>query len=124
MMKKADGFGQCFNCGKPVPKGAKRCLHCEADLTDMADLTAEDMDAATEALEQAMPGGLEALRAMAEGFDTAEDFANAIFVGACPACDFTVVGNPLAHGVVIASQKLINDATVKRKRRAGFTVKR
>ncbi len=83
---------QCFNCAKPVPKGAKRCLHCEADLSDMADLTAEDMHAAAKALEQALPGGLEALRAMAEGFDTAEDFANAIFVGTCPACDCAEVG--------------------------------
>jgi len=86
MTRNIDGYAQCFNCGKPIPKGARRCLHCEADQKGMGDLTREDMQAAAEALEQAVPGALEQLAQMAAGFNTAEAFANAIFVGCCPTC--------------------------------------
>lgn len=88
-----DGFAQCFNCRKPIPKGAKRCLHCEADQKDMGELTHDDMQTAAETLGQVMPGALEQLAEMAVGFNTAEDFANAIFVGGCPACDSAEVGS-------------------------------
>ena len=58
----------------------------------MADVTDADMDEAARALDQVMPGGMDQLREMAESFDTAEDFANAIFVGACPVCQSADVG--------------------------------
>jgi hypothetical protein len=83
---------ECSNCNKPIPEGANRCLYCESDQGEMADLTHEEMEAAATVLQQVMPGGLEQIRAMAGNFETAEDFANAIFVGACPACDSTDVG--------------------------------
>jgi hypothetical protein len=83
---------KCLNCNKTIPDGAKRCLHCEADQSDMADLTRKDMEGGVEALEQIMPGALDELGTVAEGFETAQDFANAIFVGGCPVCDSTDVG--------------------------------
>lgn len=83
---------KCFNCNKAVPDDATCCLHCEADLREMADLPDADMEAAAGAIEQVMPGGMDQLREMAESFDTAEDFANAIFVGGCPVCESTDVG--------------------------------
>lgn len=98
---------KCFNCGAAVPDHAVRCLKCEADLSDAADLTPEGLRAVEAALEEAAPGMLDRLREMAFSFDTAEDFVNAIFVGACPDCGDEDVGT--FEGV-----KGIEDPTIAR----------
>jgi hypothetical protein len=83
---------ECFNCGKTIPDGAKRCQYCESDLNTQIEMTPEVVEAASDALEQVMPGGMDHLREMAQKYDTAEEFANAIFVGACPSCESADVG--------------------------------
>jgi len=83
---------QCYNCKKTIPDGAKCCLHCEADQSNAPDLSQEEMEAAVALLEQAMPGTLDELRSMANQCSTAEEFANALFVGDCPSCKSNEVG--------------------------------
>ena len=75
---------RCPNCGHKVPKKARVCGHCEADLTEAP--TAEEEAAVMELLQQMPPDVLAELgKAMSES-SSAEEFANRIMVGPCPSC--------------------------------------
>ncbi|MBN1674882.1 MAG: hypothetical protein JXR37_27810 [Kiritimatiellae bacterium] len=80
---------KCFNCGKNVPDGATACKYCEADLRQMDGLAPEALE---QALKHIPADAMAEMRKMAEQYDTAEDFANAIFVGDCPKCGSEQVG--------------------------------
>lgn len=87
MVKDKNGFDLCLNCGKPIPENAKRCLHCGADLTEMDDISLDEVKAVMDQLEESSPGMMQRLRVMARNFDTADAFVNAICIGECPECD-------------------------------------
>jgi hypothetical protein len=75
---------RCWNCGHKVPRKARVCGHCEADLSQSPSI--EEAAAAMELLEQ-MPADIlaELGEAMSKS-SSAEDFANFIMVGPCPTC--------------------------------------
>lgn len=76
---------KCRNCHKEIPDGAKSCLYCETK-QDPQHLESEVVEEMLETIDTVEPGLVDQLKAMAENFNTAENFANAIFSGDCPAC--------------------------------------
>lgn len=82
---------RCWNCGKKIPDKAKVCGFCEAATEDKP--TAEEEAAVRDLLEQMPPEALEELRSAFENSDTAEGFADRIFVGDCPKCGSEDTGN-------------------------------
>ncbi|MFO0967342.1 MAG: hypothetical protein U0793_17425 [Gemmataceae bacterium] len=82
---------RCWNCNRKVAKKAKRCPHCEADLTDAPQ--PEEFEAALDVLKNLPPDVLAEMRQLAEGSASAEDFVNSIFVGACPKCGSEETGD-------------------------------
>jgi hypothetical protein len=82
---------RCWNCGKKIPDKAKVCRFCEADV--LAEPTEEEKAAVEDIVRQMPPEALDELRAAFEGSDTAEDFADRIFVGDCPKCGSEETGN-------------------------------
>jgi hypothetical protein len=82
---------KCWNCGKKIPDDAIVCRFCEAKVND--EPSQSEKDIALNILGQIPPEALEELRAACEGSETAEDFADRIFVGDCPACGSEDTGN-------------------------------
>lgn len=82
---------QCWNCQKDVPESAKRCQFCEADLTDAP--TEEEMDFMANLLDKMNPADVEAMMAEMAECETAEEFADRIFIGPCPKCESEKTGN-------------------------------
>jgi uncharacterized protein YbbK (DUF523 family) len=101
----------CWNCAKEIPDGASSCQFCEASQKDnpLAEIAAieqqlarpdlsdaerdrltkemqEIQDSVTDMLEMMNPDILEQMRHLAMKYDTADDFAAAIFIGDCPSC--------------------------------------
>ncbi len=75
---------RCWNCGRKVIRKAKRCPHCEADLSETP--SREEQAAVMELLGQMPPDVLAEMGTLMSESSTAEDFANRIFVGSCPKC--------------------------------------
>ena len=75
---------RCWNCGEKVPDSAKTCPACEADMSQTP--TPEQEQAVREMLEQMDPEMRQQFMELARSSKTADEFANAIFVGACPTC--------------------------------------
>jgi hypothetical protein len=82
---------RCWNCGKKIPDKAKVCGFCEAAVP--AEPTKEEKAAVEDILGQMPPEALDELRAAFAGSDTAEEFADRIFVGDCPECGSATTGN-------------------------------
>jgi hypothetical protein len=82
---------RCWNCGKKVPETAKVCGFCEAAVE--AEPTESEKDLVRGILGQMPPEALDELGAAFEGCETAEDFADRIFVGDCPKCGSEDTGN-------------------------------
>jgi hypothetical protein len=82
---------RCQNCGKKIPDKAKVCGSCEAAVED--EPTEEEEAVVSDLLGQMPPEALEELRSAFEDSDTAEDFADRIFVGDCPKCGSQDTGN-------------------------------
>ncbi len=82
---------RCWNCGKKVPDTAKVCGFCEAAVS--GEPSAEEKDAVREILGQMPPEALEELRAAFDTNETADEFADRIFVGDCPKCGSEDTGN-------------------------------
>lgn len=82
----------CWNCGKEVPKGAKSCKHCESKVEDLPDMSPEELGQMLTAagVDENM---LKEIRELAGKAGSAEEFANAIFIGDCPKCGSHNVGN-------------------------------
>jgi hypothetical protein len=81
---------KCYNCRGQVPDGARFCKHCEADLSALPDVPQEEV---ARVLAQMDPDVLAEMQRLAASCDTAEEFVNAIFVGACPKCESENVGS-------------------------------
>ncbi len=81
---------KCWNCLKQVPEKAKVCPYCEKRLDE--EPTEEQQQAVREMF-AGMPADVrdELLGAMGPA-GSAEEFANAIFVGDCPKCGSSDVG--------------------------------
>jgi hypothetical protein len=75
---------KCWNCGRPVPKKARVCVHCEADLTQAPSV--EEEAAVLEMLQQMPPEIMAELGEAMNDCGSAEEFANRILVGPCPSC--------------------------------------
>ena len=75
---------RCWNCGRAVPKKARVCGHCEADLTEAP--SADAVAAVMELLEQMPPEVLAELGEAMSQSPSAMEFANRIMVGSCPSC--------------------------------------
>jgi hypothetical protein len=82
---------RCRNCGKKIPDKAKVCGFCEAAVEDGP--TREEEAMVRDLLEQMPPEALDDLRSAFEVSDTAEGFADRIFVGDCPKCGSADTGN-------------------------------
>ena len=82
---------RCWNCGKKVPNTAKVCLFCEAAVE--AGPSESDKDLVRGLLGQMPPEALDELRKAFENSETADDFADRIFVGNCPKCGSEDAGN-------------------------------
>ena len=82
---------RCWNCGKNIPDTAKVCRFCEAAVED--EPTELDKDVVRDILGQMPPDALNELRAAFENSETADDFADRIFVGDCPKCGSEDTGN-------------------------------
>jgi hypothetical protein len=90
---------RCWNCGKKIPDKAEVCGFCEAAVKD--EPTEDEKAAIADVLSQMPPEDLDELRAALDGSETAEDFADRIFVGDCPGekrcqepfCDSLLIGN-------------------------------
>jgi hypothetical protein len=82
---------RCSNCGKKIPKDARVCQYCEAAVE--AEPSEEEKAAMSDLLEQMPPEALDELRAIFDESETAEEFADRIFVGDCPKCGSSDTGN-------------------------------
>ena len=82
---------RCSNCGKEIPEAARACQFCEAAVEP--EPTEEEKDVARELLEGMPPEAIDELRAMMEQSETAEEFADRIFIGDCPKCGSSETGN-------------------------------
>src|SRR5438477_10836707 len=82
---------RCWNCNREIPTAAKICVHCEAPVEP--EPSAEELMAARQLLEQLPPEVAAELQQALLDCPTAEEFANRIFVGNCPACDSSKTGN-------------------------------
>ena len=82
---------RCWNCGHKVPKKARVCGHCEADLTEAP--SAEEAAAVMQFLEQMPPDVLAELGEAMRDSASAEEFANRIMVGPCPSCGSEQTGD-------------------------------
>jgi hypothetical protein len=82
---------RCLNCGKKIPRNAKICQFCEA--TVEPGPSKEEESLVRNLMDQLPPGSLEELRAAIERGDTAEQFADRVFVGDCPKCGGEETGN-------------------------------
>lgn len=82
---------QCWNCGKQVSDSAKRCKHCEADLSQAP--SEAEMEFMASLLENMNPEDLAAIMEEMAGCETAEEFADRIFVGSCPKCESEKTAN-------------------------------
>lgn len=85
---------RCWNCGKKIPDDAKICGFCEAAVED--EPTAEEEAAVLKLLGGMPPEALAELQDAFANSDTAEKFADRIFVGDCPKCGSEETGNCLA----------------------------
>jgi hypothetical protein len=81
----------CWNCGRKVPDTAKVCKHCEADLSDAPG--EEEMAAVEGILKDMDPDMLAEMLELAQNCSSAEEFADRIMVGDCPACGSAKTGN-------------------------------
>ena len=75
---------RCWNCNRRVRKGAKICVHCEADLREKP--SSEEAKAVLDILEQMPPDVRAELEEAMRSSRTAEEFVNAVMVGSCPRC--------------------------------------
>jgi hypothetical protein len=75
---------RCWNCGHKVLRKAKVCAHCEADLSEAP--SREEEAVVSELLQQMPPDVLAELGEAMRESSSAEEFANRIMVGSCPAC--------------------------------------
>jgi hypothetical protein len=82
---------RCWNCGKKIPEDAKVCRFCEATVED--EPGEAEKDVVRDLLAQMPPEAIEGLCAAFEGSNTAEEFADRIFVGNCPKCNSEETGN-------------------------------
>ena len=82
---------RCWNCGKEIPEAAQACQFCEAAVEP--EPTEKEKNAVRELLEGMPPEAVDELRAMMEGSETAEEFADRIFIGDCPKCGSSETGN-------------------------------
>jgi hypothetical protein len=82
---------RCWNCEKKIPEDAKVCRFCEATVED--EPGEEEKDVVRDLLAQMPPEAIEELCAAFEGSNTAEEFADRIFVGNCPKCNSEETGN-------------------------------
>ncbi len=82
---------RCWNCGKRIPDDAKACRFCEAAVKN--EPTEEEKNVVREILGQMPPEAFEELRAAFETSETADEFADRIFVGDCPKCGSEETGN-------------------------------
>jgi len=83
----------CWNCGYVIEPNTKVCRRCEADQTEHDDIDPESVKEVVALAESISPGLLDTLQQLADGHDTAEDFANAILIGPCPECGSEKVGD-------------------------------
>jgi hypothetical protein len=88
----------CWNCNHEMPEAAKVCQHCEAALADSPfpdDPAArqELEDFARDVLANMSPEDAAELRRAASRSQTADEFANSIFVGDCPKCGSSNTGD-------------------------------
>lgn len=75
----------CLNCGKEVPDKARSCKHCESKIDHDFPLKVEDLQKIL--LESGLtPEMLEEMGHEARKHNSAQEYANAIFVGTCPKC--------------------------------------
>lgn len=75
----------CWSCGKPVPKTAVHCPHCEAEVEE---LPSEELQAeAMQLLSQMDPSLIAMFQVIAEQSTSGEDFVNRVMIGPCPRCD-------------------------------------
>ena len=81
----------CWNCNREMPDSAKVCLACESPGMDAP--TAAEIDAVRELFQNMPPEALADLRRAFSESDTAEGFADRIFVGDCPKCGSKQTGN-------------------------------
>jgi hypothetical protein len=82
---------RCWNCGKKIPDTAKVCRFCEAAVDE--EPTESEKDLVRGLLGNMPPEAMDELRAAFESSETAEDFADRIFVGDCPKCGSEDTGN-------------------------------
>ena len=82
---------RCWNCDKKIPDNATVCGFCEAAVE--GEPTEEEKDVVRDLLKQMPPEAMNELRAAFEGSETAEEFADRIFVGDCPKCGSEETGN-------------------------------
>jgi hypothetical protein len=82
---------KCWNCLKALPETAQACPFCEAAVED--EPTPEEMAAVQGLLNQMPSEALTELQALIEQSTTAQEFANAIFVGECPKCAGSETGD-------------------------------
>jgi hypothetical protein len=82
---------RCWNCNKKIPDKAQVCEFCEASMEGAP--TEEEKDIVRGLLREMPPEVIEDLRAAMDGTNTAEEFADRIFVGDCPKCGSTRTGN-------------------------------
>lgn len=75
---------KCWNCGKPLPPGARACQFCEAPVEQAP--TAEEMDAVQSMLGMMDPATREQMMNLAKECDSAEEFVRQILTGDCPRC--------------------------------------
>jgi hypothetical protein len=84
---------KCWNCDKEIPAGAKSCKFCEAKVKrDEPDISPKE---AMSALQAAGLTGemLDEMKELARNAETAEEFADSIFIGNCPKCGSEEVAN-------------------------------
>jgi hypothetical protein len=82
---------RCENCDKEIPDKAKVCQFCEAAVE--AEPTENEKAFVRSLLDQLPPDALEELHSALETSNTAEGFADRIFVGDCPRCGSEDTGN-------------------------------
>ncbi len=84
---------KCPNCLKEMPENANICRWCETDVREHMPPCQETRDAINEFIADLPVEQIEHLDQLHRECETAEDFANAILVGNCPACGGTKVGD-------------------------------
>ena len=80
---------KCPNCLKEMPEKANICRWCETDVRENIPPCLETNDAINDLIADLPLEQIEHLDQLHRECETAEDFANAILVGNCPACGGT-----------------------------------